>query len=413
MSPYQHGEVFVTDDGAETDLDLGHYERFIDANLSKASNVTTGKIYAEVIAKERRGDYLGGTVQVIPHVTNEIKERITRVTWEDNPDVVIVEVGGTVGDIESLPFLEAIRQLKNDLGRKNVFYVHVTLVPFIEASEEFKSKPTQHSVAALRRIGVVGKYLPAPDAYISVTEALRHAGVYHNLRVDIKWIASETLEAGDLRALDEVDGVVVPGGFGHRGIEGKIAAARFARTSLVPYLGLCLGMQCAVIEFGRDLLGATDANSTEFNAFTSHPGIDLLPEQRDVAEQGGTIGLGLYPCKLQPGTLAAQAYGEPVIYERHRHRFEFNNAYREPMWEAGMIFSGTSPNDRLVEIIELRDHPWFVASQFHPEFRSRPSRPHPLFRDFVRAAAVRAGILPADQAIEKPAVSTDKTSQTA
>jgi CTP synthase len=473
MSPYQHGEVFVTDDGAETDLDLGHYERFIDANLSKASNVTTGKIYAEVIAKERRGDYLGGTVQVIPHVTNEIKERITRVTWEDNPDVVIVEVGGTVGDIESLPFLEAIRQLKNDLGRKNVFYVHLTLVPFIEASEEFKSKPTQHSVAALRsigiqpdaivcrseraisvalkdkialfcdverravisvpdaasiyevplmledsglgnvivealeapaqapelsdwkelvhriqhpagsvRIGVVGKYLPAPDAYISVTEALRHAGVHHNLRVDVKWIASETLETGDLRALDEVDGIVVPGGFGHRGIEGKIAAARFARTSLTPYLGLCLGMQCAVIEFGRDLLG--------------------------------TMRLGLYPCKLQPGTLAAQAYGEPVVYERHRHRFEFNNAYREAMWEAGMIFSGTSPNDRLVEIIELRDHPWFVASQFHPEFRSRPNRPHPLFREFVKAAAVRAGVLPADApALEKPAIIADQTSQSA
>ena len=487
MSPYQHGEVFVTDDGAETDLDLGHYERFIDANLSKASNVTAGKIYAEVIAKERRGDYLGGTVQVIPHVTNEIKERITRVTWEDNPDVVIVEVGGTVGDIESLPFLEAIRQLKNDLGRKNVFYVHLTLVPFIEASEEFKSKPTQHSVAALRsigiqpdaivcrseraisaslkekialfcdvdrravisvpdaksiyevplmleesgldsvivealeapasppeltdwkelvhriqhpgasvRIGVVGKYLPAPDAYISVTEGLRHAGVHHNLRVDIKWIASEILESGDLRPLDDVHGVVVPGGFGHRGIEGKIAAARFARTSLVPYLGLCLGLQCAVIEFGRDLLGATDANSTEFNAFTSHPVIDLLPEQRDVAEKGGTMRLGLYPCKLQPGTLAAAAYGEPIVYERHRHRFEFNNAYREPMWEAGMVFSGTSPNDRLVEIIELRDHPWFVGSQFHPEFRSRPNRPHPLFRDFVKAAAVRAGVLSAD-----------------
>ncbi|HEV3461444.1 MAG TPA: CTP synthase [Candidatus Dormibacteraeota bacterium] len=505
MSPYQHGEVFVTDDGAETDLDLGHYERFIDANLSKASNVTTGKIYAEVIAKERRGDYLGGTVQVIPHVTNEIKERITRVTWEDNPDVVIVEVGGTVGDIESLPFLEAIRQLKNDLGRKNVFYVHLTLVPFIEASEEFKSKPTQHSVAALRsigiqpdaivcrseraisvalkdkialfcdvdrravisvpdaasiyevplmledsglgnvivealeapaqapdltdwkelvhriqhpagsvRIGVVGKYLPAPDAYISVTEALRHAGVHHNLRVDIKWIASETLETGDLRALDEVDGVVVPGGFGHRGIEGKIAAARFARTSLTPYLGLCLGMQCAVIEFGRDLLGQPDANSTEFNAFTSHPVIDLLPEQRDVADKGGTMRLGLYPCKLQPGTLAAEAYGEPVVYERHRHRFEFNNAYREAMWEAGMIFSGTSPNDRLVEIIELRDHPWFVASQFHPEFRSRPNRPHPLFRDFVKAAAVRAGVLPADtQPLQKPAISPDKTAQSA
>jgi CTP synthase len=484
MSPYQHGEVFVTDDGAETDLDLGHYERFIDTNLSKASNVTAGKIYAEVIAKERRGDYLGGTVQVIPHITNEIKERITRVTWEDNPDIVIVEVGGTVGDIESLPFLEAIRQLKNDLGRKNVFYLHVTLVPFVEASEEFKSKPTQHSVAALRsigiqpdaivcrserpvnaalkekialfcdvdrravislpdadsiyevplvleeaglgnfiveameieaaapelsdwkelvyriqhpamslRIGVVGKYLPAPDAYISVTEALRHAGVYHNLRVDIRWIASETLETGDLTLLSEVDGIVVPGGFGHRGIEGKVAAAHFARTELVPYLGLCLGMQCAVIDFGRDKLGAPDANSTEFNAFTSYPVIDLLPEQRDVSDKGGTMRLGLYPCKLQPDTIAARAYGEPVVYERHRHRFELNNTYREAMWEAGMVFSGTSPNDRLVEIIELRDHPWFVASQFHPEFRSRPNRPHPLFREFVRAAGIRAGVL--------------------
>ena len=484
MSPYQHGEVFVTDDGAETDLDLGHYERFIDANLTKASNVTTGKIYAEVIAKERRGDYLGGTVQVIPHVTNEIKERITRVTWEDNPDIVIVEVGGTVGDIESLPFLEAIRQLKNDLGRKNVFYVHVTLVPFVEASEEFKSKPTQHSVAALRSIGIqpdaiicrserpvsnalkekialfcdvdkravislpdaqsiynvplmleeaglgtviaealdlsaqspdltawnelnhriespaaslqiglVGKYLPAPDAYISVTEALRHAGFHHNLRIDIRWVASEILESGDIRPLEELDGIVVPGGFGHRGIEGKIRAAQFARTRQVPYLGLCLGMQCAVIEIARALLNAPDANSTEFNAFTSHPVIDLLPEQRDVADTGGTMRLGLYPCKLMPGSLAARAYGEPVVYERHRHRFEFNNLYREPMAEAGVIFSGTSPNDRLVEIIELRDHPWFVASQFHPEFRSRPNRPHPLFRDFIEAAGIGAGVL--------------------
>jgi len=494
MSPYQHGEVFVTDDGAETDLDLGHYERFIDANLTKASNVTTGKIYAEVIAKERRGDYLGGTVQVIPHVTNEIKERITRVTWADNPEVVIVEVGGTVGDIEGLPFLEAIRQLKNDLGRRNVFYVHVTLVPFVEASEEFKSKPTQHSVAALRsigiqpdaivcrserpvnqslkekialfcdvdkravislpdvesiyevplmleeaglgtfiaeamdlngqppeltgwqdmvrriqnptaalKIGVVGKYLPAPDAYISVTEALRHAGIHHNLRIDIRWVASEALESGDLRALEQVDGIVVPGGFGHRGIEGKIVAARFARTQQVPYLGLCLGLQCAVIEFARDALGAPDANSTEFNAFTSHPVIDLLPEQRDVADKGGTMRLGLYPCKLQPDTKAAQAYGEPVVYERHRHRFEFNNLYREALWEAGMVFSGTSPNDRLVEIIELKDHPWFVASQFHPEFRSRPNRPHPLFREFVRAAGGRAGLLAADGVQRAPA----------
>ncbi len=494
MSPYQHGEVFVTDDGAETDLDLGHYERFIDANLTKASNVTTGKIYAEVIAKERRGDYLGGTVQVIPHVTNEIKERITRVTWADNPEVVIVEVGGTVGDIEGLPFLEAIRELKNDLGRRNVFYVHVTLVPFVEASEEFKSKPTQHSVAALRsigiqpdaivcrserpvnqslkekialfcdvdkravislpdvesiyevplmleeaglgtfiaeavdlngqppdlsgwqdmvrriqnptaalKIGVVGKYLPAPDAYISVTEALRHAGIHHNVRIDIRWVASEALESGDLRALETVDGIVVPGGFGHRGIEGKIVAARFARTQQVPYLGLCLGLQCAVIEFARDALGAPDANSTEFNAFTSHPVIDLLPEQRDVADKGGTMRLGLYPCKLQPDTKAAQAYGEPVVYERHRHRFEFNNLYREALWEAGMVFSGTSPNDRLVEIIELKDHPWFVASQFHPEFRSRPNRPHPLFREFVRAAGARAGLLAADGVHRAPA----------
>jgi len=494
MSPYQHGEVFVTDDGAETALDLGHYERFIDANLTKASNVTTGKIYAEVIAKERRGDYLGGTVQVIPHVTNEIKERITRVTWADNPEVVIVEVGGTVGDIEGLPFLEAIRELKNDLGRRNVFYVHVTLVPFVEASEEFKSKPTQHSVAALRsigiqpdaivcrserpvnqslkekialfcdvdkravislpdveciyevplmleeaglgtfiaeamdlngqppdlsgwqdmvrriqnptaalKIGVVGKYLPAPDAYISVTEALRHAGIHHNVRIDIRWVASEALESGDLRALEQVDGIVVPGGFGHRGIEGKIVAARYARTQQVPYLGLCLGLQCAVIEFARDALGAPDANSTEFNAFTSHPVIDLLPEQRDVADKGGTMRLGLYPCKLQPDTKAAQAYGEPVVYERHRHRFEFNNLYREALWEAGMVFSGTSPNDRLVEIIELKDHPWFVASQFHPEFRSRPNRPHPLFREFVRAAGARAGLLAADGVQRAPA----------
>jgi CTP synthase len=481
MSPHQHGEVFVTDDGAETDLDLGHYERFIDENLSKASNVTSGKIYAEVIAKERRGDYLGGTVQVIPHVTNEIKERITRVASDNQADVVIIEVGGTVGDIEGLPFLEAIRQLKNDVGRRNVFYVHVTLVPFIPASEEFKSKPTQHSVNALRSIGiqpdaivcraespingglkekialfgdvpvravislpdvrslyevplmleeaglgtyiteqleikatppeldgwrdlvrriqnpagrvevgVVGKYLPAPDAYISVTEALRHAGFHHSLRVDIRWVASETLEAGDLRALEGLHGIVVPGGFGHRGIEGKITAARYAREQKVPYLGLCLGMQCAVIEFARNVLGAADANSTEFNAFTAHPVIDLLPEQRDVSEKGGTMRLGLYPCKLLPGSHAMDAYDEAVIYERHRHRFELNNAYRDALGAAGMIFCGTSPNDRLVEIIELRDHPWFVASQFHPEFRSRPNRPHPLFREFIAAAARQA-----------------------
>src|SRR5438094_38851 len=412
MSPYQHGEVFVTDDGAETDLDLGHYERFIDANLSKASNVTTGKIYAEVIAKERRGDYLGGTVQVIPHVTNEIKERITRVTWEDNPDVVIVEVGGTVGDIESLPFLEAIRQLKNDLGRKNVFYVHVTLVPFIEASEEFKSKPTQHSVAALRSIGI------QPDAIVCRSERPVSIALKDKIALFCDVDRRAVISVPDAQSIYEVPLMLEDSGLGNVIVEALEAPASAPDlsdwTELVQRIQQpAASVRIGVVEFGRDLLGAADANSTEFNAFTSHPVIDLLPEQRDVAEKGGTMRLGLYPCKLQPGTLAAQAYGEPVVYERHRHRFEFNNAYREPMWEAGMIFSGTSPNDRLVEIIELRDHPWFVASQFHPEFRSRPSRPHPLFRDFVRAAAVRAGILPADQAIEKPAVSTDKTSQTA
>jgi CTP synthase len=483
MRPQEHGEVFVTDDGAETDLDLGHYERFTDATLSKASNVTTGKIYSEVIAKERRGDYLGATVQVIPHITNEIKERVTRVAWESNADVVIVEVGGTVGDIESLPFLEAIRQLKNDLGRKNVFYVHVTLVPYIAVSEEYKTKPTQHSVAQLRSIGIqpdaiclrsekpiatalrekiagftdvekrgvislpdadsiykvpleledahladliceeldipaqapdldawrdlcrridepvgtvrialVGKYITMPDAYMSVTESLRHAGFFHHVKVELKWVSSETLEQGDLSVLDHVDGVLVPGGFGHRGIEGKIAASRFAREQKVPYLGLCLGMQCAVIGFARDVLGAADANSTEFNFATSAPVIDLLPEQRDVSDKGGTMRLGLYPCTLAPRTLAQRAYDEKIVYERHRHRYEFNNAYREPLEEAGMVFSGEYQAKKLVEIIELRDHPFFLASQFHPEFRSRPNKPHPMFREFVRAAAVRAGI---------------------
>ena len=483
MRPQEHGEVFVTDDGAETDLDLGHYERFTDATLSKASNVTTGKIYSEVIAKERRGDYLGATVQVIPHITNEIKERITRVAWESNADVVIVEVGGTVGDIESLPFLEAIRQLRNDVGRHNVFYVHVTLVPYIAVSEEYKTKPTQHSVAQLRSIGIqpdaiclrseqpfaeslrekiagfcdvekravislpdadsiykvplaleeqgltdviceelgieagpadldawrelcrridepqgtltvglVGKYITMPDAYMSVTESLRHAGFFHNVKVDIKWISSETLEHGDLSPLEDVDAVLVPGGFGHRGIEGKINASRFARLNKVPYLGLCLGMQCAVIGFARDVLDAPDANSTEFNFATSHPVIDLLPEQRDVADKGGTMRLGLYPCTLAPRSRAQAAYDEKIVYERHRHRYEFNNAYREPLEEAGMVFSGEYQAKKLVEIIELPDHPFFIASQFHPEFRSRPNRPHPLFREFVRAACARRGI---------------------
>ena len=481
MSPYQHGEVFVTDDGAETDLDLGHYERFIDENLSAASNVTTGKIYAEVIAKERRGDYLGATVQVIPHVTNEIKERIQRVARESSAEVVVCEVGGTVGDIESLPFLEAIRQLKNEVGRENVFYVHVSLVPLIRG-EEMKTKPTQHSVQALRAIGiqpdaiiarseqpigqelkdkialfcdvprdaviavpdvdtiyrvpllleeaglgrvlakhfdlkggpdlawlevivdriqhprgsvpvaVVGKYVALPDAYLSVTEALRHAGVHHDVGIDLRWISSETLDQGDTSLLKGVAGIVVPGGFGHRGIEGKVAASRYARHNRIPYLGLCLGMQCAVIDFAREVLDAPDANSTEFAAFTSTPVIDLMPDQRDVANLGGTMRLGVYPCKLLPGSKAQQAYGEEVVYERHRHRFEFNNEYREELGDRGLVFSGLSPNGRLVEIIELGDHPWFVATQFHPELRSRPQRAHPLFRDFVGAALRRSGI---------------------
>jgi CTP synthase len=482
MSPYQHGEVFVTDDGAETDLDLGHYERFVDVPLSKASNVTTGKIYSSVIAKERRGDYLGGTVQVIPHITNEIKQRILRVAENElpEPDVVIVEVGGTVGDIESLPFLEAIRQLKNDVGRNNVCYVHLTLVPYVGASEEFKSKPTQHSVNTLRSIGiqpdvivarseqpigenlkdkialfgdverravinvpdarsiyevpllledtglgdyivemlgieasppeldswrdmvariaadkpavriaVVGKYVEMPDAYISVTEALRHAAVHCGLELTIHWVNSEQLDEAAAE-LEGVDGIVVPGGFGHRGIEGKVLASRFARRHRVPYLGLCLGMQCAVVDITREVLDAPDANSTEFNAFASVPVIDLLPEQRDIENKGGTMRLGVYPCKLVPGSRAATAYGEALIYERHRHRFEFNNHYRDRLAEAGVVFSGTSPNGRLVEIIELADHPFFVGSQFHPEFRSRPNRPHPLFREFMHAAGVQA-----------------------
>ncbi len=483
MSPYQHGEVFVTDDGAETDLDLGHYERFTDTNLSAASNVTTGKVYSEVIAKERRGDYLGATVQVIPHVTNEIKERIIRAARDGQAEVVVVEVGGTVGDIESLPFLEAIRQLKNDLGRENVFYVHVSLIPAIHG--EMKTKPTQHSVHALRGIGitpdaivarceepidndlkdkialfcdvpreavisvpdvesiyavpmlleesglgrliaahfgldtpehqpdhgpwlevierqrrprgkvpvaVVGKYVALPDAYLSVIESLYHAGLHHGVDVDVRWISSEKLDQGDSALLRGVAGIVVPGGFGYRGIEGKVQASRYARHHRIPYLGLCLGMQCAVIDFAREVLEAPDANSTEFAAFTSTPVIDLMPEQRDVANLGGTMRLGLYPCRLQPGTKAYAAYGEEVVYERHRHRFEFNNEYRELLQDAGMIFSGQSPNGRLVEIIELADHPWFVASQFHPEFRSRPMRPHPLFRDFIGSAVTRSGI---------------------
>jgi CTP synthase len=479
MSPYQHGEVFVTDDGAETDLDLGHYERFIDENLTQLSNVTTGRIYQAVIAKERRGDYLGGTVQVIPHITNEIKERITRVARDGSPDVVIVEVGGTVGDIESLPFLEAIRQMRKDVGRANVLYVHVTLLPALAATGELKTKPTQHSVKELRGIGIqpdvivlrsdhevpdeirekialftdvateavipaptaetiyevplqfedhglgklivrelslgdpetapdltgwralvekikrdkpeleialVGKYIELPDAYLSVTEALKHAGWAHDVAVKIRWVDSEVLTKENLhQELDGAAGLVVPGGFGHRGIEGKVLAAHYARDHSVPYLGLCLGLQCAVIEFAREVVGSKDVNSTEFDMFTANPVIDFMPDQRELEDKGGTMRLGLYPAKLTPGTKAAAAYGQEVIYERHRHRFEVNNQYRAALENAGMILSGQSPDGRLVEIVELRDHPWFVASQFHPEFKSRPERAHPLFDGFIAA----------------------------
>jgi CTP synthase len=480
MSPYQHGEVFVTDDGAETDLDLGHYERFIDENLTQLSNVTTGRIYQAVIGKERRGDYLGGTVQVIPHITNEIKERIQQVARDGRADVVIVEVGGTVGDIESLPFLEAIRQMRKDVGRQNVAYVHVTLLPALMATGELKTKPTQHSVKELRGIGIqpdvivlrsdhpvsqeirdkialftdvasdavipaetaqtiyevpllfetaglgslltrelglddvaqppdleswtelvdlikrpkptlevalVGKYIELPDAYLSVTESLKHAGWAHEVDVKIRWIDSELLTRDNVEeTLAGIGGIVVPGGFGHRGIEGKVLAARFARERRVPYLGLCLGLQCAVIEFARDVLGTEDANSTEFDMFTEHPVIDFMPDQRTMQEKGGTMRLGLYPARLTPGSKANAVYGTELIYERHRHRFEVNNSYRPLLEAAGMILSGQSPDGRLVEIIELRDHPWFVASQFHPEFRSRPDRPHPLFDGFIGVA---------------------------
>ena len=484
MSPYQHGEVFVTDDGAETDLDLGHYERFIDENLSQLSNVTTGRIYQAVIAKERRGDYLGGTVQVIPHITNEIKERIGRVARDGSANVVIVEVGGTVGDIESLPFLEAIRQMRKDVGRDNVLYVHVTLLPALAATGELKTKPTQHSVKELRGIGIqpdiivarsdspvgddlrekialfcdvnvdavvpaatantiyevplqfedwglgnlvvrllhleaqvheadlsawrgmvarikrpkpaleialVGKYIELPDAYLSVTESLNHAGWAEEHDVAVRWVDSETLTDEDYeQKLAGVGGVVVPGGFGHRGVEGKVLAARFARQRRVPYLGLCLGLQCSVIEFARDVVGESDANSTEFDLFTEAPVIDYMPDQRDMEEKGGTMRLGLYPAKLTPGSKVAAAYGSELIYERHRHRFEVSNRYREALEGAGMILSGQSPDGRLVEIVELRDHPWFVATQFHPEFKSRPDKPHPLFTGFVRASIEHA-----------------------
>lgn len=478
MSPYQHGEVFVTDDGAETDLDLGHYERFIDINLNKYSNVTTGKIYSTVLKKERRGDYLGGTVQVIPHITNEIKEKVFRAGKETGADVVITEIGGTVGDIESLPFLEAIRQIKNDAGRDNVMYIHCTLVPYIKAAGEMKTKPTQHSVKELRSLGIqpniivlrtempisqemkdkialfgdiakeavieaadaetlysiplalqeqkmdqlvcdhfklecndadmtewralvekvthltgktrialVGKYVELQDAYISVVESLKHAGYAFDSDIEIKWInAEEVTTENVVELLDDVNGILVPGGFGDRGIEGKILATQYARENKVPFFGICLGMQLASVEFARHVLGLKDAHSAEIMPNTPYPIIDLLPEQKDIEDLGGTLRLGLYPCKLVEDSKAFAAYGDDLIYERHRHRYEFNNEYRQAMEKQGFIFSGTSPDGRLVEIIELKDHPWFLASQFHPEFTSRPTRPHPLFRDFIEAS---------------------------
>lgn len=478
MSPYQHGEVFVTDDGAETDLDLGHYERFIDENLSKNSNVTTGKVYWSVISKERRGDFLGGTVQVIPHITNEIKDRIFRVGKSDHTDVVITEIGGTVGDIESLPFLEAIRQVSTDIGRENVLYIHVTLVPYLSKSGELKTKPTQHSVKELLSIGIqpdiivcrtekrlskdlkdkigvfcnipgesviqnidaeilyevplmleregladivckklglacrppelkewqdmverqksladtvtialVGKYVELHDAYLSVVEALKHGGIANNAEVRIKWVNSEHLDGENLKNhLLKVDGILVPGGFGDRGIEGKILAAQYARENRVPYFGICLGMQMAVIELARNAAAMNGAHSSEFSSDTLYPVIDLMPEQRDIDEKGGTMRLGIYPCKLRENTRVHAIYNDELIYERHRHRYEFNNEYRELLTSKGLVLAGLSPSERLVEIVELPAHPWFIGVQFHPEFKSRPNRPHPLFRDFIRAS---------------------------
>jgi len=484
MSPYQHGEVYVLDDGAETDLDLGHYERFMDVSLNRYSNVTTGQVYADVIAKERRGDFLGGTIQVIPHITNEIKHRIAQVAHTTHAEIVIVEVGGTVGDIESLPFIEALRQMRADIGRENTLFIHVTWLPHIKSTGELKTKPTQHSVRELRSLGIqpdmivarsdypvsqnvinkialfcdvapqavipmvttdvlyevpllveasgmadyvlqrlnlearqqpdwtawkalvaearrpnkpkvhialVGKYVELHDAYLSVREALYHAGLALGLDVDIAWVHSADLEKGrHWEPVREADGILVPGGFGDRGIEGKILAARYAREHQIPYFGLCLGMQLMVVEFARHVLGDESANSTEFDPGTPHPVIDLMPDQRGIVDMGGTMRLGLYPCRLQPNTRAAEAYGRDEVLERHRHRFEFNNAYRDILSQAGMTFSGLSPDERLVEIAELRDHPFMLGTQFHPEFLSRPNRPHPLFVAFLKAAAQRS-----------------------
>jgi len=483
MSPYQHGEVFVTEDGAETDLDLGHYERFTDTAMSRLNSVTTGSIYQAVINKERRGDYNGGTVQVIPHITGEIRERIHRVAANSSADVVIGEIGGTVGDIESLPFLEAIREFRGDVGRHDIAYVHVTLLPYIGTSGELKTKPTQHSVKELRSIGIqpdvlvcrsdrtinedlkrkiggfcgvrpgaviqaldadsiyavplameqeglcrevldvlrleerpsdmagwaelvtklrnpgpavkvalVGKYVQLNDAYLSVVEALRHACLAQDASLDLHWICAEQIEQQGAEALlAGMDAVVVPGGFGNRGVDGKVAAIRWAREQRVPFLGLCLGMQCAVIEWARNQAGLTDATSAELNPESPHPVIHLLPEQQDVVDLGGTMRLGVYPCRLAADTLAHRLYGEEVIYERHRHRYEFNNAYRQPFIASGYTISGSSPDGRLVELVELQGHPFFTACQYHPEFLSRPGRPHPLFRGLVEAAQQRAG----------------------
>ncbi len=482
MSPYQHGEVFVTDDGAETDLDLGHYERFIDINLSQHSNVTTGKVYWSVIEKERRGEYLGATVQVIPHITNEIKERIMRVANEEMPDVIITEIGGTVGDIESLPFLEAIRQLRYDLGRDNVMYIHLTLVPYLSKAGELKTKPTQHSVKNLREIGIqpdmlvcrteqslsqemrekiglfcnmgsgdvieckdadsiyqvplvlerenlsekvckclglecgeldltdwqeivdidredkpevrialVGKYVELHDAYLSVAEALKHAGIANRRTVKIDWVHAEEVTADNAKELfAEVDGILVPGGFGERGVKGKIEATRYARENKIPFLGICLGLQVAVIEFMSNVVGYEGAYSAELDPDTPYPVIDLMPEQKDIENMGGTMRLGLYPCRLDETSLAHKAYNQELIYERHRHRYEFNNHFRSDLDGTSMNITGQSPDGRLVEIVEIEDHPWFVAVQFHPEFKSRPTEAHPLFRDFIKAASERA-----------------------
>ncbi|HHW30975.1 MAG TPA: CTP synthase [Clostridiaceae bacterium] len=477
MSPYQHGEVFVTEDGAETDLDLGHYERFIDENLNKNSNITTGKIYWSVISKERKGDFLGGTVQVIPHITNEIKERIYRVGKSDHTDIVITEIGGTVGDIESLPFLEAIRQVATDVGRDNVLYIHVTLVPYLSLSGEIKTKPTQHSVKELRSIGIqpdiivcrtekhiskeikdkiglfcnipgewvienidaeaiyevplllekeglanivckrlnlncpepdlsdwielarkqknlsesvtialVGKYVELHDAYISIVEALKHGGIANDVDVKIKWINSENVTDENLdELLDGASGILVPGGFGDRGINGKIRTIKYARENLIPFFGICLGMQLAVVEYARNVANLKNAHSSEFDPNTEYPVIDLMPEQKELDTKGGTMRLGVYPCKINEGTKIREIYKEQLIYERHRHRYEFNNEYRDILVKKGLVLSGLSPSGRLVETIELPNHPWFIGVQFHPEFKSRPNRPHPLFKDFVRA----------------------------